>query len=61
MNKILKAKMLAYYEKQVEPAVNNNLTSTYNSNLINLNTQQEFNVLGNKSNYSPMFSYFREN
>lgn len=61
MDKILKAKMLAYYEKQVEPAVNNNLTSTYNSNLINLNTQQEFNVLGSKNNYSPMFSYFREN
>ncbi len=61
MDRILKSKMLAYYEKQVEPAVNNTLTNTYNSNLINLNTQQEFNVAGSKSNYSPMFSYFREN
>jgi hypothetical protein len=61
MDRLLKAKMLAYYEKQVEPSVNNTLTSTYNSNLINLNTQQEFNVLGSKNNYSPMFSYFREN
>jgi hypothetical protein len=61
MDRLLKAKMLAYYEKQVEPSVNNTLTNTYNSNLINLNTQQEFNVLGSKNNYSPMFSYFKEN
>ena len=58
MNRILTSKMLAYYEKQVDKKVNDTLTSTYNSNLVNLNNMQEYNPFGSRNNYSPMYSYF---
>ena len=61
MDRILKAKMLAYYEKQTDPIVNNTLTNLYNSNLVNLNSMQEYTALGNANNYAPSFSYFTEN
>lgn len=61
MDRILKAKMLAYYEKQADANVNNTLTSTYNSNLVNLNSMQEYTALGNTNNYAPSFSYFTDN
>jgi hypothetical protein len=60
MDRILKARMLAYYEKNVDSSVNNSLTNTYNSNLISLNNQQEYNTFGSSNNYAPSFSYFRE-
>jgi hypothetical protein len=58
MDLILKAKMLSYYEKQANNNVNNTLTSTYNSNLTNLNNMQEYSTFGSRNNYSPQFSYF---
>ena len=60
MDRILKAKMLSYYEKQADDKTNNTLTTTYNSNLINLNSQQEYNTFGSSNNYAPSFSYFKE-
>ena len=57
MQRILNAKMLAYYEKQVD---DNTMTGTYNMDLIKLNTQQEYTVDGNKNNYAPSFSYFTD-
>jgi hypothetical protein len=60
MDRILKAKMLAFYEKQADTNVNNTLTSTYNSNLVNLNSMQEYTSLGNTNNYAPSFSYFTD-
>lgn len=60
MEKILRSKMLAYYEKQVDKQVNDTLTSTYNNNLVNLNTHQEYNPFGSRNNYAPNFSYFTD-
>ena len=60
MDRILKAKMLAFYEKQADTNVNNTITSTYNSNLVNLNSMQEYTALGNTNNYAPSFSYFTD-
>ena len=51
MDRILQAKMLAYYEKMVDPSVNNSLTSTYNSDLVNLNTNIEYRSNGIRNNY----------
>jgi hypothetical protein len=58
MERILRAKMLAYYEKQVEPIVNNTLTSTYSQNISNLNNMQEYTAFGSRNNYAPSFSYY---
>ncbi len=60
MDRLLKSRMLSYYEKQAEPIVNNTLTHTYNGDLVNLNNQQEYNAYGSRNNYAPSFSYFRE-
>lgn len=58
MERILRAKMLAYYQKQVDKEVNDTLTSTYNMNLTNLNNVQEYTPFGSANNYSPSYSYF---
>ena len=58
MNRILTSKMLAYYEKQVDKKVNDTLTSTYTSNIVNLNNMQEYNPFGSRNNYPTMYSYF---
>lgn len=60
MDRLLKSRMLSYYEKQADPIVKNTLTNTYNSDLVNLNNQQEYNAFGSRNNYAPSFSYFRE-
>lgn len=60
MEKILRSKMLAYYEKQVDKQTNNTLTNTYNNNLVNLNNHQEYNPYGSRNNYAPNFSYFSD-
>jgi hypothetical protein len=60
MDRLLKSRMLSYYEKQSESTVNNTLTNTYNGDLVNLNNQQEYNTFGSRNNYAPSFSYFRE-
>lgn len=58
MERLLRTKMLAYYEKQVDSSVNNTLTSTYTANLTNLNNIMEYTPFGNANNYSPSNSYF---
>jgi hypothetical protein len=60
MDRILKAKMLSYYQRQVDPIDNNTLTNKYNSNLVNLNNYQEYSATGSKNNYAPNYSYFRQ-
>lgn len=59
MDRILKAKMLSYYEKQVDNKTNSTLTSNYSSNITNLNNIQEYTPFGSKNNYSPSYSYFK--
>ena len=61
MDRILKAKMLSYYEKQVDEKTNNTLTSTYSTNITHLNNIQEYTPTGSQSNYSPSYSYFKNN
>jgi hypothetical protein len=61
MDRILKAKMLSYYEKQVDDKTNLSLTSTYSTNITNLNNIQEYTSTGSQSNYSPSYAYFKEN
>jgi hypothetical protein len=61
MDKILKSKMLAYYEKLVSEKTNSTLTSSYSSNLVNLNNVQEYTTKGSTNNYSPAFSYYKSN
>ena len=51
MERLLQSKMLAYFEKQVDPMTNNTLTNNYMSNLINLNNEEEYNSIGNRNNY----------
>ena len=51
MERILQAKMLAYYEKEINESSNNTLTGTYNKNLVNFNNIMEYNPNGNKMNY----------
>lgn len=58
MERVLRAKMLAYYQKEVDQNVNDTLTSTYNMNLTNLNNVQEYTPFGSSNNYSPNYSYF---
>lgn len=58
MERVLRAKMLAYYQKEVDKDVNNTLTSTYNMNLTNLNNIQEYTPFGSSNNYNPSYSYF---
>lgn len=60
MERILRAKMLAYYEKQVDKSVNDSLTSTYNKNITNLNSVQEYTPYGSANNYAPSFSFFND-
>jgi hypothetical protein len=61
MERILKAKMLSYYEKQVDEKTNSTLTSSYSTNITNLNNIQEYTPLGSRNNYSPSYAYFKEN
>ena len=51
MQRILQAKMLAYYEKNISKEENDNLTQTYNTNLTNLNNKMEYNPFGNRNDY----------
>jgi hypothetical protein len=60
MDRILKAKMLSYYEKQVDDKTNLSLTSSYSTNITNLNNVQEYTPLGSQANYSPSYSYFKK-
>ncbi len=60
MDRILKAKMLSYYQKQIPDNENNSMASVYSSNIINLNNIQEYSALGNSNNYNPLYSYFKE-
>ncbi len=59
MDRILKAKMLSYYEKQVDTNTNSTLTSSYSTNITNLNNIQEYTPFGNRNNYSPSYTYFK--
>ncbi len=61
MDRILKSKMLAFYERQVPEKTNLALTSNYTSNLVNLNNIQEYTSNGSSNNYSPAFSYYKSN
>jgi hypothetical protein len=61
MDRILKAKMLSYYEKLVDQTTNTTLTSSYSSNITNLNNIQEYTPFGSRNNYSPSNSYFKNN
>jgi hypothetical protein len=61
MDRILKAKMLSYYDKQADQTTNSTLTSTYSSNISNLNNVQEYTPFGSTNNYSPSYSYFKPN
>lgn len=61
MDRILKSKMLAFYERQVPEKTNSALTSNYSSNLVNLNNIQEYTSNGSSNNYSPSFSYYKSN
>ena len=61
MDRLLKSRMLSFYEKQAEPIDNNTLTNRYNNNLTNLNSQQEYNPYGSSNNYnnlSSRYSYY---
>jgi hypothetical protein len=60
MDRILKAKMLSYYDKQADQTTNNQLTSTYSSNITNLNNIQEYTPNGSANNYAPSFSYYKK-
>lgn len=59
MERILQAKMLAYYEKQTDN--NSTLTSNYNSNLVNMNNNVEYSANGIRNNYSNISSSFFTN
>jgi len=61
MDKILKSRMLSFYEKQVEPVNNNTLSSSYSSNIVNLNNIQEYTSDGSRNNYSPAYSFYKPN
>lgn len=60
MDRILKAKMLNYYDKQADKITNSTLTSTYSSNITNLNNVQEYTPNGSANNYSPSYSYYKK-
>lgn len=51
MERLLQAKMLAYFEARVDVMTNNTLTNNYMSNLVNLNNIEEYTPLGNRNNY----------
>ena len=51
MQRILQAKMLAYYEKQISKESNNTITGTYNNNLVNYNNIMEYTPNGNRNDY----------
>jgi hypothetical protein len=61
MDRILKAKMLSFYDKQADQTTNSTLTSTYSTNITNLNNIQEYTPNGSANNYAPSFSYFKNN
>jgi len=61
MQRILQAKMLAYYEKEVSKEVNDSLTGTYNANLTNLNNIVEYTPYGNRNNYYNSSSSYYNN
>ena len=52
MQRILQAKMLAYYEKQISKESNNTITGTYNNNLVNYNNIMEYTPNGNRNDYN---------
>ena len=65
MDRILKAKMLSYYQKEIPDVDNNLMTGAYSGNIINLNNIQEFTAEGNSNNYAsnnytPLYSYFKD-
>ena len=60
MDRILKAKMLSYYQREIPDTDNNTMTGVYSSNIINLNNIQEFTVNGDSNNYTPLYSYFKD-
>jgi len=51
MQRILQAKMLTYYEKNITKEENENLTQEYNKTLINLNNKMEYTPFGNRNDY----------
>ena len=57
MQRILSAKMLAYYEKQ---DTSNSMAGRYIDNLVGLNNAEEYTYNGNSNsfNQAPSFSYF---
>lgn len=59
MDRILKAKMLSYYQKHIPDSDNNSMISAYSSNIINLNNIHEYSSL-KESNYNGLYSYFKE-
>jgi hypothetical protein len=61
MDRILKARMLTFYERQIPEEINSTLTNTYSNNIVNLNNVQEFSTMGNRNNYAPSYSYFKPN
>lgn len=60
MDRILKAKMLSYYQKHIPDNENNSMTSVYSANIVSLNNIQEYTAYGNANNYNPLYSYFKE-
>ena len=62
MERILQSKMLAYYEKKIEPSEDKSLTGVYNKNLTNFNNVMEYTPNGNRNNYNMIQpSYFKNN
>ena len=62
MERILKSKMLAYFEKKIEPSEDKSLTGVYNKNLTNFNNVMEYTPNGNRNNYNMIQpSYFKNN
>jgi len=62
MERILQSKMLAYFEKKIEPREDISLTGVYNKNLTNFNNVMEYTPNGNRNNYNMIQpSYFKNN
>jgi|APSaa5957512535_1039671.scaffolds.fasta_scaffold16634_4 hypothetical protein len=52
MQRMLNAKMLSWYEKELNETQPTTLATNYNSNMVTLNNQQEYNPAGNRMNYN---------
>ena len=62
MERMLQAKMLAYFEKKIDAKENTSLTGVYNKNLVNYNNTAEYTPNGNRENYNMIEpSYFKNN